>query len=73
MPLNGYSSLCEERQRIIVSRDSGTRREHRAFNNDPCHVTQYKIDGDIVRDTSIWHRHTKRCAVLQNPDSGRRR
>lgn len=21
MPLNGYSSLCEERQRIIVSRD----------------------------------------------------
>ena len=25
MPLNGYSSLCEERQRIIVSRDSGTR------------------------------------------------
>ena len=55
MPLNGYSSLCEERQRIIVSRDSGTRREHRAFNNDPCHVTQYKIDGDIVRDTSIRH------------------
>jgi hypothetical protein len=65
MPLNGYSSLCEERQRIIVSRDSGTRREHRAFNNDPCHVTKYKIDGDIVRDTSI------RCDFLVMNDDRR--
>lgn len=53
MPLNGYSSLCEERQRIIVSRDAGARREHRALNKDACHVTQYKIDGDIICDASI--------------------
>lgn len=52
MPLNGYSSLCEERQRIIVSRDAG-RREHRALNEDTCRVTQYKIDGDIICDASI--------------------
>ena len=53
MPLNGYSSLCEERQRIIVSRDKRTRREHRAVNPDSCHVSQYNIDGNVVSDSSI--------------------
>ena len=53
MPLNGYSSLCEERQRIIVSRYKRTRREHRAVNPDSCHVSQYKIDGNVVSDSSI--------------------
>lgn len=65
MPLKGYSSLCEERQSIIVSRDTGARREHRAFNNDACRVTQYKIDGDIVCDTSI------RCDFLTMNDDRR--
>lgn len=53
MPLKGYSSLCKEKQSIIVSRDTGTRREHRAINQDACHVSQYKIDGNVVRDASI--------------------
>ena len=65
MPLNGYSSSCEERQRIIVSRDPGTSRQHRAVNNDACRVTQYKIDGDIVCDTSI------RCDFLVMNDDQR--
>ena len=65
MPLNGYPSLCEERQRIIVSRDTGTKREYRAFNKDSCRVTQYKIDGDIVCDTSI------RCDFLVMNDDRR--
>lgn len=63
MPLNGYPSLCKERQRIIVSRDTGTTREHRAVNENACYVTQYKIDGDIIRDASI------RCDfLLMNED-----
>lgn len=65
MPLNGYSSLCKECQHIIVSRDTGTRREHRALNKDACRVTQYKIDGGIVCDTSI------RCDFLVMNDDRR--
>ncbi|MCD8077519.1 MAG: hypothetical protein LUE63_03935 [Lachnospiraceae bacterium] len=65
MPLNGYSSLCEERQRIIVSRDTGTRREHRAVNEKTCHVTQYKMDGGVVCDVSI------RCDFLVMNDDQR--
>lgn len=53
MPLDGYSSLCEERQPVIVSRDAKGRREHRALNMDACLVTQYRIDGDVIRDASI--------------------
>lgn len=53
MPLNGYLSSCEERQPIIVSRDVGTKREHRAINKNICRVSKYKIDGDVIRDTSI--------------------
>ena len=45
MPLDGDSSLCEERQPVIVSRDAKGRREHRALNMDACLVTQYRIDG----------------------------
>lgn len=53
MPLDGDSSLCEERQPGIVSRDAKGRREHRALNMDACLVTQYRIDGDVIRDASI--------------------
>lgn len=53
MPLNGYSSLCEEKQQTIVSRDRGSKREHRAENRDSQLVSQYKIDGEIVCDMSI--------------------
>lgn len=42
-------SRCKEHQRLIVSRDSGTRREHRAINPDEKYsVRQYKLDGDLV-------------------------
>ena len=53
MPLDGDSSLCEERQPVIVSRDAKGRREHRALNMDACLVIQYRIDGDVIRDASI--------------------
>ena len=53
MPLDGHVSLCDERQSIVVSQDSGTSRKHRAVNSSGCRVSQYKIDGGVVRDTSI--------------------
>lgn len=53
MPLNGYRSLCEKRQRTIVSPEPRTKRQHRAINKDSCRVTQYKVDGDVIRDTAI--------------------
>lgn len=63
MPLTGFHSLCNLRQRIIVSRDEGQAREHRAQNVDGCRVSHYKIDGTVVRDAS------KRCDfLLMNDD-----
>lgn len=53
MPLDGHVSLCDERHSIVVSQDSGTSRKHRAVNSSGCRVSQYKIDGGVVRDTSI--------------------
>ena len=41
MPLNGYKSLCQEQQAIIVSSEQG--RQHRAINSD------YQIDGAVIR------------------------
>lgn len=57
MPLEGYPSQCEERQPIIVSRDKGQRREHRALNNDRCLVSHYQIDGVVIKEG-------KRCDFL---------
>ena len=48
MPLNGYRSMCEEHQRTIVSSEQG--RQHRANNPGACFVTQYRIDGEVIRD-----------------------
>lgn len=50
MLLTTEKSRCEERQKIIVSRDHGTAREHRAKNTEQkfC-VRHYKLDGDLIR------------------------
>lgn len=47
MPLNGYKSLCQEQQAIIVSSEQG--RQHRAINSDRCFVNHYQIDGAVIR------------------------
>ena len=47
MPLNGYKSLCQEQQAIIVSSEQG--RQHWAVNSDRCFVTHYQIDGAVIR------------------------
>ena len=50
MPLRGYDSLCEENQKIITSQDSGQTRVHRAYNDKRCGVSQYQIDGVVIKD-----------------------
>lgn len=53
MPLTGYPSLCGERQPIIVSRDRGQSREHRAQNPGGRRVSHYQIDGVVIRDSAL--------------------
>lgn len=50
MPIAGYTSLCEEKARVIVSRDKGGSQRHIAHNDDPSVVTHYKVDGVIIRN-----------------------
>lgn len=49
MMLDPTKSLCEANQQIIVSKDDGEKRMHRALNKQKRYcVRQYKLDGGIV-------------------------
>lgn len=49
MMLTPDKSLCELKQKLIVSRDKGSPRSHRAVNPGQKYaVRQYKLDGDII-------------------------
>lgn len=49
MLLTKDRSLCDGHAGIIVSRDKGSKREHRAINQKKGYeVRQYKLDGDVV-------------------------
>lgn len=50
MPLKNYQSLCAENASQIVSRDKGKPQYHKAINRDKNYVTQYQIDGIVIRD-----------------------
>ena len=51
MLLTDEKSLCKKNQKIIVSRDKGTKREHRAINlGGASNVRQYKLDGGIFHN-----------------------
>lgn len=44
-------SLCKKDAKIIVSKDKGETREHRANNPEQKYsVRQYKLDGEMVHD-----------------------
>ena len=46
------NSRCEKNQKIIVSKDKGETREHRAINPEgKFDVRQYNLDGDILKQT----------------------
>ncbi|MCL2016568.1 MAG: hypothetical protein FWG68_10020 [Defluviitaleaceae bacterium] len=75
MPLPKFKSLCEEKQKEIVSRDKGSRIEHRAINAKQAFVTHYKIDGEVIKcglrcDFLIMNEdaHTAYLIELKNSD-----
>lgn len=49
--LENYQSRCEEKQKIVVSKEN--RVEHRAYNRDENKVRHYQIDGDVISDLNI--------------------
>ena len=50
MLLDKNRSCCGINQEIIVSKDDGTPREHRAVNPDGKYeVYQFTLDGDLVK------------------------
>ena len=50
LPLHGFDSVCEERQKILVSKDSGHPQRHIANNVNLNYVTHYRIDGVVIKD-----------------------
>lgn len=48
MPLQGYTSICDHTQPIIVSKDVGQPRKHIAHNTNSNYVTHYRIDGVVI-------------------------
>ena len=66
MLLTPEKSLCEKNQAIVVSRDKGTRREHRAANPQrQFELRHYKLDGELVRQQTC-------CDFLLINDSGKK-
>ena len=66
MLLTRENSLCEKNQKIVVSRDRGNTREHRALNpNGSFDLRHYKLDGVLVR-------YEKCCDYLLVNDSSKK-
>lgn len=57
--LENFDSLCEIRQKIIVSRDEGSSCRHRAHNKDTNLVRHYRIDGVVIINKGV-----KKCDYL---------
>ena len=53
MMLDNAHSLCEERQKKIISRDTKSRCEHRAHNPERNLVRHYQIDGGVIVDKAV--------------------
>jgi len=56
LPLSEFKSKCEDRQKIIVSREK--KKEHIAINDNNCLVRQLKIDGYVITE------NIKKCDYL---------
>jgi len=52
MPLEGFKSLCSENAAQIVSKDKGNPQYHKGINAGKRYVTQYKIDGVVIKNGS---------------------
>ena len=53
MMLDKAQSLCEERQKIIISKDVKSKCEHRAHNPERNLVRHYQIDGGVIVDKTV--------------------
>lgn len=67
--LENYKSQCQERQKIIVSRDrkSGNQSEHKANNKKKDRVRHYFLDDDNIIENSV-----QRCDYLLLNDDKKR-
>lgn len=53
MLLTQEKSLCSKNQAVVISRDSGEGRRHRAINPDSKYdLRHFKLDGDIFTNTT---------------------
>jgi hypothetical protein len=50
VPLDGYVSLCDSHASIIKSKDSQNSQTHYAHNRKNRFVTQYQIDGVVIKE-----------------------
>lgn len=50
MALSNYQSICQLRQKIIISRDPRNRQQHIAINQDRSEIYQYRIDGEVIKE-----------------------
>lgn len=51
--LEKFTSLCDARQKVIVSKDAGSSKLHRARNVDGNLVRHYRIDGDVITSKDV--------------------
>lgn len=70
MPLNGYTSLCNERAAIITSKDNGGPQTHIGYNRKSAMVTHYKIDGVVITqgnkcDYLLMNEETKTAYLIE--------
>lgn len=68
MPLKGFESLCAKNAHQIISKDRKNPQYHKAVNKENNDVTQYQIDGIVLKDGTrcdyLLMNETKKVAYL---------
>ena len=68
MPLKGFESLCAKNAHQIISKDRKNPQYHKAVNKENNDVTQYQIDGIVLKDGTrcdyLLINETKKVAYL---------
>lgn len=70
MALSKFKSLCQIKQKIIVSKDKGNPQKHIANNINEDEVYQYKVDGTIIQeglrcDYLVWNERKKHIYYIE--------
>jgi len=68
VPLKGFESLCAKNAHQIISKDRKNPQYHKAVNKENNDVTQYQIDGIVLKDGTrcdyLLMNETKKVAYL---------